>query len=101
MTPLYLRYVSNSSSGYGYDLARWTARFEKAVAFELAVRIAPKASGSSDSLIERLQADALKAKSDALAYEALRNPPRRLPEGRWNRTRWGNNWHVGSNYRYG
>jgi hypothetical protein len=101
VTPLYLRYVSNSSSGYGYDLDRWTAGFVKAFSSRLALEIAPKASGSSDSLIERVKAQHEEDMAKALSFEAMRQPPRRLPQGEWNKSRGGNNWHHGKNYRYG
>ena len=82
--PLYVRYVSNSSSGYGLDLSRWTARFITAVAYELAARSAPKATGSSDSFTEKLEKDAVAALSNAKNFEALREPSKRLPQGAWN-----------------
>lgn len=81
--PLYLRYVSNSASGFGMDLTRWTGRFTKAVAFEMAYRGAPKIAGSSDSFIEKLEGDAVKAVDEALQFEALREPGKQLPQGRW------------------
>lgn len=85
--PIYLRYVSNSSTGYGYDLARWPARFTRAMAAELAYRIAPKATGSSDSMLERLQVEAAGALTQAQQFDALREPSKRPPEGKWNQAR--------------
>lgn len=85
--PIYLRYVSNSASGFGMDLTRWTGRFTKAVAFELAWRGAPKVSGSSDSFLEKLENDAARAVDEALQFEALREPGKMLQEGRWNGAR--------------
>lgn len=87
-TPLYLQYVSNDAT-YGLDLTKWTARFTKAVAYEMALRAAPKAVGASDSVIEGLERDAMKAWSLAKQFEALREPSRSLPTGRWNAARFG------------
>lgn len=87
--PLYVRYVSNSDSGYGLDLSRWTGRFIRAVAYELAAQAAPKATGSSDSFADSLQKDAIIALSEAKMFEALREPSKRLPQGRWNAGRFG------------
>ena len=81
--PLYLRYVSNST-GYGLDLTRWTSRFTKAVASELAFRASPKAAGTSDSFNEKLMKQAVLDMSDAKTFEAMREPPKHLPQGRWN-----------------
>lgn len=89
--PIYLRYVSNNVSGFGMDLTRWTGRFTKAVAFELAWRGAPKISGSSDSFLEKLEGDAARAVDEALQFEALREPGKQLPEGRWNAARFSPN----------
>lgn len=83
---IYLRYVSNSDDGYGYDLDRWTERFTKAFALELAARIAPSLPGSNAD-VERLEEKALTARSDALSFEAMTQPPRRPPMGNWNRAR--------------
>lgn len=81
--PIYMRYVSNENTGYGMDLNRWTARFEKAVAFQLAARGAPKGIGASDNALENLQKDADRALSEAKMFESIREPPRRPPAGRW------------------
>lgn len=85
--PIYLRYVSNAVSGFGMDLTRWTGRYTKAVAFELAYRGAPKIAGSSDSFVEKLEGDAAQAVDEALQFEALREPGKQLPQGRWNAAR--------------
>jgi len=85
--PIYLRYVSNDANGYGMDLALWTGRFTKAVAFEMAYRGAPKIAGSSDSFAEKLEGDAARAVDEALQFEALREPGKQLPQGRWTQDR--------------
>lgn len=80
--PLYLRYVSNST-GYGLNLDAWTARFVKAVASELAFRASPKAVGTSDAFNDKLMKQAMMDMSSAKTFEAMRDPPKRLAEGRW------------------
>lgn len=85
--PLYLRYVSNNATGYGMDLSKWTARFQEYVTYKLAAMSAPKASGSSDSLTGDMLKLADSKLQAALGFEALREPPRRAPEGNWNRAR--------------
>jgi hypothetical protein len=96
VNPLFVRYVSNATPGYGHDPSRWTGRFAQAFAFELAWRAAPKAAGSSDSLIERLEKDKMIALSTALSFEALREPTRRPPQGKWNSARFGaRNFRIG------
>lgn len=82
--PIFVRYVSNNENGYGMDMSRWTGRFITALAFHLAWRASPKAAGSSDSFNEKLEGDYLKALSDAKAFEALREPSKAPPQGRWN-----------------
>lgn len=79
---LYCRYVSNSSSGYGYDLTRWTGKFQLAVTLELAHRIAPRLPGSKVDMDDlRTAKDA--ARNEALSFEAMKEPPKRPPIGRW------------------
>lgn len=91
VAPLYVRYVSNSASGYGGDTSKWTGRFQLYFTYLLASLSAPKAAGSSDSLTGDLIKLAESKLQIALGFEALREPPRRPPEGRWNRARrgWG------------
>lgn len=85
--PLYLRYVSNSNVGFGLDLTRWTKKYERFVALELAWRACPKATGSSESLRDEIEKNRNNARSQALAFEAHREPPKRPPQGRWNGVR--------------
>ena len=81
VTPLYLRYTSKDSS-YGLDLARWPERLTEAACTELAYRIVPKLSGSSEQRGElmRLKQDAL---GKANTYEALQQPALAGRAGRW------------------
>jgi hypothetical protein len=85
--PLFLRYVSNATPGYGHDPSKWTAKFTEAFSFELAWRAAPKVTGASDSLLDRLEANKKAALSTALSFEALREPTRRPPQGKFNSVR--------------
>ncbi len=87
--PIYMRYVSNSDSGYGYDLDRWTARFVRAFSWRLSSSIAPKVTGASGEAMERIEGQAAKTLSEALSFEALREPMKRPPTGRWNTGRFG------------
>jgi hypothetical protein len=87
VTPIYVRYVSNDSD-YGGDLTRFTSRYTKAVAFELAWRSLPKLAGTGVEK-EALLKDKEAAISEAKSFEALREPSRRPPAGRWNRARFG------------
>ncbi len=85
--PIYVRYVSNSDDGYGYDLDTWSARFILAFTYELAWRTQPSIAGSSESMVERLEKDKVKYLLEALAYEALKEPAERPPVGNWVRSR--------------
>lgn len=79
---VYLRYVSNSASGYGYDLTRWTGKFEEAFVRELAFRVAPRLPGSKADMeaLHTLKEDML---AEALTFEAQKEPSKRPPVGRW------------------
>lgn len=102
-TPIYLRYVSNASAGYGMDLTRWSARFTTAAAFELAYRSCAKITGASGADQDNYQKDAIKALGEARTFEALREPTKSLPGGRWNRYRFGasNGGSFSGGYRIG
>lgn len=80
-TPLYLRYTSNDSA-YGLDLSRWPERLTEAACTELACRIVPKLTGSSE-----LQSNLMSLKAMALGkantFEALQQPTQTSRPGRW------------------
>lgn len=97
--PLYLRYVSNSVTGYGMDLTRWTSRFTKAVASELAFRSCAKAVGSSDSFKDTLMKQAVIDMSSAKIFEAMRDPPKRIPQGSWTSGRFNGRGRLGGTNR--
>jgi hypothetical protein len=86
-TPIYVRYVSNSDSGFGLDLSRWPGLYARYVAMELAWRACPKTAGSSDSLRKEIEEHRDEAKSNAMKFEALREPMKRPPAGNWNASR--------------
>lgn len=81
VTPLYLRYTSNDAA-YGLDLTKWPERLTEAACTELAYRIVPKLTGSSD-----LQHNLMSLKSMALGkantFEALQQPTQTSRPGRW------------------
>lgn len=83
---IYLRYVSNHDDGYGYDLARWTGKFQLAFTLDLACRIKPLLPGSGADL-DMLEKKAHAKLMEALSHEAMTQPPRRPPMGNWNRAR--------------
>lgn len=89
VTTIYLRYVSNSDEGFGYDMARWTARFKSAFSWRLSSSIAPKIMGASEASKAGIEAKADRALKEALTFEAMREPTRRMPDGRWNQNRFG------------
>lgn len=100
--PLYVRYVSNSVSGYGGDLTKWTERFVKAFYHELAARSCSKIAGSSDNMKDDLEKKAKGFLSEAQQFEALREPAQSLPQGRWNAARFamgGSNGRWAGQYR--
>lgn len=100
--PLYVRYVSNSASGYGADLTRFTERYIKAFYFELAARACSKIAGSSDNMKGDLESKAKGFLSEAQQFEALREPTQSLPQGRWNAARFamgGSNGRWAGQYR--
>jgi len=93
VSPLYVRYVSNATT-YGMDLSLWTPSFERAVALELAVRIAPHITGIGDDKMNMLERRAKRAlhnarTKDAIDQAAVRPPPGRLVNSRLNGNRMG------------
>jgi hypothetical protein len=87
VSPIYVRYVSNSDTGYGLDMDKWTARFVEAFAWRLSSSIAPKLMGASESSKAKIEDKADRALKEALVFEAMREPTRRPPQGRWNGNR--------------
>lgn len=85
--PIYVRYVSNDETSYGMNMDRWTARFVSAFSWRLSNSIAPKLMGASESSKAGLEEKADRALKEALAFEAMREPNKRAPQGRWNSNR--------------
>ena len=86
--PLYLRYVSNGVT-YGLDLSLWPQTFARAVAYELAFRVAPSLTGMSEGGMERLEMRKDKALRDARSKDAMNQANERPPPGRLSRARSG------------
>lgn len=85
-TVIYCRYISNDETEGFYNVDSWPGRIQLAFTTELAYRIQPLLPGS------KADKDDLKAAKDealleALSQEAMREPPKRPPEGMWNRGR--------------
>ncbi len=87
VTPLFVRYVSDDAD-FGGDLDRWTSRFTSAFEYYLAFKAAKKITGS-ETLRDEMKKQFDIELSKALAQEAMREPPRRPPEGSWNAARSG------------
>lgn len=81
VSPLYVRYVSDDAS-YGLDLSLWTPSFERAVALELAVRIAPHITGMGDDKMQMLEKRAKRALHNARTKDAINQAAERPPPGR-------------------
>ncbi len=98
-SPLYLRYVSNGAT-YGYDTTKWTGRFVQAFAARLASDCARKITGASANDMKLLKDEADSELAKALSFEALREPNRRPPQGRWNQDRFGRRGGRADYWRY-
>lgn len=83
---VYLRYISNSDTDYGYDLTAWPGEYQLAFTLELACRILPLLPGS-DAKLDKLEERARRKLLEALASSAATEPPRRPPMGSWNSAR--------------
>jgi hypothetical protein len=86
--PLYLKYVSNSST-YGGNLATWTESFADYVALRLAFEAQPLITNSLnvDENLDRAQQS---AKLTALNLDKRSKPREDLPMGNWAKARIGN-----------
>ncbi len=98
-TPIFMRYISNGAS-YGFDTTKWTARFVQAFSHRLAYNIAPKVTGASENSLKMLEDKADSSLAIALSFEALREPNKRPPEGRWNQARNGQRGGRADYWRY-
>jgi hypothetical protein len=85
--PIYVRYVSKDAQ-YGLDLGAWPLNYSKAVAAYLAFEVALVVNNGRTDRTEAFQLyqDRLKK---AKAKDAMKQAAKRLPEGRWTRSRTG------------
>lgn len=83
---IYIRYVSNDPS-FGLDSSLWPETFSSFVAAYLAAQIAPRLKNGSDR--EWLAREYKMAKTDALTKDAIQEPTKIFPTGRWVRSRHG------------
>ncbi len=98
-TPIFMRNISNDTA-YGYDTDQWTARFVQAFSLRLALNCAGKITGMSRDSLKDLEKDADAALSIALSFEAMREPNKRPPEGKWNSGRVGRSGGRADYWRY-
>lgn len=85
---IYVRYVSDDDQ-YGLNLGRWPGSFEDFVAAFFSERVVYKLSTSDDALTKatkRLE----RLKKLALNKDAMADPTKMLPAGRWVRSRLSN-----------
>lgn len=97
--PIYMRYVSNGVA-YGLDTDLWTARFVQAFSYRLAYNAAGKITGMSETSLKELEGKADSEMAKALSFEALREPNKRPPVGRWNQARHGRSGGRADGWRY-
>ncbi|EPA3124376.1 hypothetical protein [Yersinia enterocolitica] len=83
---IYIRYVSNDQS-FGLDSSLWPETFGNFVSAYLATQIAPRLKNGSDR--EWLAREYKMAKTDALTKDAIQEPTKIFPTGRWVRSREG------------
>lgn len=83
--PLYVRYISNSTS-FGLNLSIWPQAFVEYVAIELADRVAFRIT-QSENQRETIKKLLKKYKGDALAKDAMNGPVQSLPHGTWVQSR--------------
>lgn len=87
VNPIFVKYVSSGTS-YGLNLALWPESFTRYVEMELAWRYSRRGS-QSDTMRENLSRDRDKAKSNALAKDAMNQAaPQRIQPGRFVRSRY-------------
>lgn len=83
---IFIRYVSNDQS-FGLDSSLWPETFSSFVAAYLATQIAQRLKNGSDR--EWLAREYKMAKTDALTKDAIQEPTKIFPPGRWVRSRQG------------
>jgi len=96
---IYVRYVSDDDA-YGMNLALWPGSFEDFVAAFFAERVIYKLSTSEEAMskaTKRLE----RLKKLALSRDAMADPSKVLPPGRWNKARLSNSARNDLGYRTG
>lgn len=83
---IFVRFVSKHLK-WGLDLGRWPVRFQRYVEAQLA---ADCAQDIRESKFKDAHALAMLRKSQALAKDAMEQPPERKPVGSWRRSRYAN-----------
>lgn len=84
VNPLYVMYISNAPS-YGNDLTRWPESFSNYVELYLADEVCGRLTGDADMVTNDLR----KALIDARSKDAMNEPTRFLPAGRFVQARAG------------
>src|SRR6185503_13789053 len=87
VSPIYVRYVSDDT-GMGLELSRWSPLFSRFVELELAARVCMRLTQNA-SLLERTVALRDKARRRALNQDAMDEPTKFAPPGRWTLSRGG------------
>ena len=85
LNTIYVRYVSKDA-GYGLDLDRWPGSFENFVAAYFSLNIIWKL-GNSDEASKKAERRFDQLKKVALNKDAMADPSKILPPGRWSRSR--------------
>jgi hypothetical protein len=96
---IYVRYVSDDEA-YGLDMNRWPGSFEDFVAAWFAERVVFKMSTSEEAL-KKAEKRTERLKKLALNKDAMADPSKVLPPGRWNRARMSNSARDDLGYRTG
>jgi len=79
--PLFVSYVSDDTS-FGSDLSKWSTTYADAVAFEIAVRVAPQLTNMSATEFDLLQKNALKALRRSRTLDSLNQANQEPPPGK-------------------
>lgn len=86
--PLFVKYVSKDTD-YGLDLTLWPQKFTRYVETMLALRICLRITGGATHQDRLERVTMPRARSDALAIDAMNGPVRFMPPGRWTQSRLG------------
>lgn len=84
---IYVTYISNGST-FGLDMSRWPETFVKLVEARLARDIAPNLT-NGDRMIDWAEHSYTMALREAASHDAMKQPTRFMPAGKWARSRSG------------